>query len=145
MAGLVMSPAIQARQLMLIPGITGDSQIENYVGWIIVDSVSAQVVEGECSEITVDKPLDGASLQLIAAASSGEIFNQIDIVDLRFFGEGELQEILSVRLSPVKIMSLSLSGGDDSFSESLVLDTGTLVFNPETPSVFTVPCGKLKK
>lgn len=149
-AALVMSPATQAMQLMFIKNIPGDSQVEGYTDWIVIDSVQAVVNEGDCEEVMISKRQDSASLLLIAAASSGTLFNEIEIVNLQAGKRDEpdeLVETFNVNLSPAKISSISLSAESDDgrVSESISLDTGALIFSPDTPDEFAVPCGKLKK
>lgn len=149
-AALAMSPATQAMQLMFIKNIPGDSQVEGYTDWIVIDSVQAVVNEGDCEEVMISKRQDSASLLLIAAASSGMLLNEIEIVNLQAGKRdepNELVETFNVKLSPAKISSISLdAASDDSLvSESISLDTGALIFSPNTPEEFAVPCGKLKK
>ncbi len=139
-----LSPAANALQLMNVPGITGDADIKGYVDWIVIDSVQAGVEQGLCSDVTVTKQQDSASLMLIRAASTGETFDKIEIVQL-IGNADKVEETLRVTLSPVRISSLSLSSGGEPLSESLSLDSASLIFNDGSPGEVIVPCGRLRK
>ncbi|GGO85506.1 hypothetical protein GCM10011348_34200 [Marinobacterium nitratireducens] len=139
-----LSSTANALQLMSVPGIKGDATIEGYLDWIVIENVQAGVEEGLCSDVTVTKHQDSASLMLIRAASTGETFDKIEIVQLST-GADKAEETLRVTLSPVRISSLSLSSGGGPLSESLSLDSASLIFNDGSPGEVIIPCGRLRK
>ncbi|WP_432698036.1 type VI secretion system tube protein Hcp [Marinobacterium sp. YM272] len=130
----------QAYQLMQIQGIPGDAQEPGYRNWIRIDSISANILNGECSQIVIAKRFDSTSLPLIMAASSGMIIEEILIANLENTAGEKPIETFRVQLSPASIETVSLSGAD-SLQESLSIMTENLTFNPG-PEEYIVPCNK---
>lgn len=142
---LGISADVAAMQLMqTTPKIRGDVTIEGYEGWISIQSLQAGVDQGLCSDVTVTKQQDSASLMLLRAAGTGEQFEMIEIVQLEPDKE-RLVETLRVTLSPARIVAMSLGGSEGPLQESLSLDTAEMIFNDGLPPEVTIPCGRLKK
>ncbi|NVK44544.1 MAG: type VI secretion system tube protein Hcp [Oceanospirillaceae bacterium] len=139
-----ISPAVAAIQLMQVPKITGDVDLDDYRGWISIDSLEAGVDQGLCSDVMVSKQQDSASLMLLHAAATGQQFDQIVIVQLETDKE-RLVETLRVTLSPARILEMSLTGSEGPLEESLLLDTAEMTFNDGFSPEVTIPCGRLKK
>ncbi len=121
---LLIPQIASAAIFMLIPGVPGDVQANDYEGWIDVTSVSESISKPQTtvggtrrntiplfSDIVVTKLLDKTSPELRKALATGKAYDTIKIHLLAAGGsEAGLQKYFEYELTDALITAVSLSG-----------------------------------
>ena len=132
--------------LLEYEGVPGESTIDGFAKWIVIDSAQFGVGRGissafggstregsivSVSEITVTKETDGSTIKLLEEALHGKLNKLVKLAYLRT-GSGAAQEYLSFELNGTGLSGFSMSSGGDRPSESLSLnfDKFILKYNP---------------
>ncbi|WP_010585283.1 Hcp family type VI secretion system effector [Schlesneria paludicola] len=130
--------------LMMLPGITGDSIVEGFVGWISLGSVQFGVGRGvssagvgmkdrdtstpSISEVVVTKMTDITSTLLFAEATYGDALDNCIIALVQTGGkDAPVQEYWRITLTKPILSGWSLSSGGDRPSESISINFNKIV------------------